>query len=144
MNELQEKTAAGRDLILNLVYAAHRVEDRLERALAVHGLSLAKLNVLTMLVESDKPLSLGEIANRLACVRSNVTQLVDRLESDGLVRRQADPSDRRSIGAVVTVEGRERQKLGSAALTEAKDEVFQQLANLDASAISQMLASLKD
>lgn len=97
-----------------------------------------------MLVESDKPLSLGEIANRLACVRSNVTQLVDRLESDGLVRRQADPSDRRSIGAVVTVEGRERQKLGSAALTEAKDEVFQQLANLDASAISQMLASLKD
>ena len=34
-----------------------------------------------------------------------MTQLVDRLEADGLVRRVADPTDRRSVKAEITDEG---------------------------------------
>jgi len=127
---------------MSLVAAAHRVEDRIERALGQHGLSLAKLNVLTMLVESEKPLALGEIATRLACVRSNVTQLVDRLEADGLVRRETDPSDRRSISAVVTEDGRERQRSGSEALSAVQSDVSQALASFDTAHIDQALRAL--
>ena len=73
-----------------LLAAARAVEDRLEASLSALGLSLAKLNVLNRLAEANMPLTLGEIAARLNCVRSNVTQLVDRLEADGLVRREHD------------------------------------------------------
>ena len=38
---------------------------------------------------------MGKLAEAMACDASNVTGLVDRLESRGLVRRRADVSDRR-------------------------------------------------
>jgi len=38
-------------------------------------------------------------------VRSNITQLMDRLEKDGLVRRRADRDDRRSVLAELTPAG---------------------------------------
>jgi DNA-binding MarR family transcriptional regulator len=37
-----------------------------------------------------------------------MTQLVDRLESEGLVRRMADPNDRRSVRAMLTRAGQRR------------------------------------
>src|SRR5690606_35214717 len=70
--------------------------------------SLARFGVLDQLVRAGDPLPLSELASRLSCVRSNVTQLVDRLEVDGLVRRVDDPADRRSIRAALTAIGRQR------------------------------------
>jgi predicted transcriptional regulator len=64
-----------------MVQAAHRVEARLEEALAGVGLSIAKFETLSILVSQDRPISLSELAAKLVCVRSNVTQLVDRLET---------------------------------------------------------------
>lgn len=133
---------AGPDLSMALLSAAQRVEQRIEGALESHGLSLAKLNVLTMLVESDRPLSLGEIAGRLACVRSNVTQLVDRLEADGLVKRQDDENDRRSVLAVVTDTGRGRQAAGASTLASVQDEISHALASYDTEHLEQALRSL--
>jgi DNA-binding MarR family transcriptional regulator len=104
---------------------------------------LAKLNVLGILVGSNSPLTLGELAQKLACVRSNVTQLVDRLESDGLVKREADPADRRSIRAVITDAGRDRERAGSIALAHVQDEISQLLARYDAGHIEQALSALK-
>jgi DNA-binding MarR family transcriptional regulator len=51
---------------------------------------------LLHLIEPGQPVPLGRVANRLACDASNVTGLVDRLESRGLVRRQSADHDRRS------------------------------------------------
>jgi len=47
------------------------------------------------LIEPDRPLPMGRLADTLSCDASNVTGLVDRLETRGLVRRQASPGDRR-------------------------------------------------
>lgn len=131
------------DLTFSLLGAAQAVEGRIESSLSPLGLSLAKLNVLGILVSSNGPLTLGELAQRLACVRSNVTQLVDRLESDGLVRREADPADRRSIRAVVTDAGRDREKAGSIALANVQDEISQVLSGFDAGHIERALSALK-
>jgi DNA-binding MarR family transcriptional regulator len=131
------------DIALSLLGAAQAVEGRIESSLSPLGLSLAKLNVLGILVGSNKPLTLGEVAQKLACVRSNVTQLVDRLESDGLVRREADPADRRSIRAVVTDAGRDREKAGSVALAHVQEEIAQTLARYDAAHLESALSALR-
>jgi DNA-binding MarR family transcriptional regulator len=58
-------------------------------------LSPAQCHVLH-LIEPERPIPMGRLAEALACDASNVTGLVDRLESRGLVRRQPSVEDRRS------------------------------------------------
>ena len=48
-----------------MVQAAHRVEARLEEALAGVGLSIAKFEALSILVSQDRPISLSELAAKL-------------------------------------------------------------------------------
>src|SRR5438094_2903465 len=47
------------------------------------------------LIEPGRPLPMRRLADTLSCDASNVTGLVDRLESRGLVRRVPSPDDRR-------------------------------------------------
>ena len=57
-------------------------------------LSPAQCHVLH-LIEPGRPIPMGQLAETLACDASNVTGLVDRLESRGLVRRRPSAEDRR-------------------------------------------------
>ena len=57
-------------------------------------LSPVQCHVLRLL-EPEKPLPMRALAEGLCCDASNVTGLVDRLESRGLVRRRASEEDRR-------------------------------------------------
>src|SRR5262249_2502124 len=57
-------------------------------------LSPAQCHVLH-LIEPGRPIPMGRLSEALACDSSNVTGLVDRLESRGLIRRQASAADRR-------------------------------------------------
>src|SRR5436305_493323 len=57
-------------------------------------LSPAQCHVLH-LIEPERPVPMGRIAEALACDASNVTGLIDRLESRGLVRRHPSADDRR-------------------------------------------------
>ncbi len=89
-----------------MIEAARTLETRLEQALSPLHLSLAKFGVLRCLVHEARPLPLSALAQRQKCVRSNMTQLADRLEADGLVRRVDDPLDRRAVLAETTEAGR--------------------------------------
>src|SRR3954466_13130414 len=55
---------------------------------------------------SLEPLPMRKLAQKLKCEPSNVTGIVDRLESRGLVERRLDPADRRVKLAAATDEGR--------------------------------------
>jgi DNA-binding MarR family transcriptional regulator len=67
-------------------------------------LSPAQCHVLH-LIEPDRPIPMGQLAETLACDASNVTGLVDRLESRGLVRRRPSAGDRRVKVLVLTPTG---------------------------------------
>ena len=49
------------------------------------------------ILERSGPLSAGEIARRSGLATASVTNLIDRLEQKGFVRRVADPADRRRV-----------------------------------------------
>ena len=98
--------------LLAVLHAAGSLEARVDSKLAAVGLSLPKLAALRALVSAGDAVPLGQLAERLACVKSNVTQLIDRLEADGLVSRAADPTDRRSRLAAITGEGRAAYEQG--------------------------------
>lgn len=126
-----------------LLRIADRIENRLEEALGGVELSIPKFGALTILVEAGKPLPLSELASHMTCVRSNITQLVDRLEADGLVLRVEDPKDRRSVRAAVTVRGRERQASGAQRVKEVQEEVMKALSGVNSEALERVLERLK-
>jgi DNA-binding MarR family transcriptional regulator len=122
---------------------AQAIEERLEAALAGADLSVAKYSALKQLAAADEPLSLSDMAARLVCVRSNVSQLVDRLEADGLVRRVEDPRDRRCVRAALTDLGRERQSAGAQRLESVRDEIVEVLSEVDRGALERALERLR-
>ena len=71
-----------------------------------HQLPLASYDVLVQLVESpEHRLRMTELADAVLLSRSGLTRLVDRLEREGLVERQACVEDARGLFAVLTDSG---------------------------------------
>jgi DNA-binding MarR family transcriptional regulator len=128
--------------IFSLLHAAHALEAKVEDALERAGLSSPKYAVLSALVRSSTPLSLSELANELSCVRSNMTQLIDRLEADGLVRRVHCPEDRRLVRAEITDEGKARQANGSAEIAELHRDFAAKVPAEDRAALERLLLVL--
>lgn len=129
--------------VLVLLDAARRIECRLEDALADVGLSIAKYQALDVLVVAGVPTRLSALAGSLDCVRSNVTQLADRLESDGLIQRIASPEDRRAVHAVVTPLGRTRHAAGTEAIHRLQTELAAQVAPADRESFHRVLSALR-
>ena len=69
-----------------------------QRATEATGLALDRpaISILMTLAMADGPLRVGEIADRMQVVGPHVTRQVQALEQRGLVRRVADPTDRRA------------------------------------------------
>ena len=59
-----------------------------------------------LLREMERPMAMNEVAGRMHCDASNLTGIVDRLESRGLVERKSRAGDRRVKELVLTEEGR--------------------------------------
>src|SRR5436190_19536849 len=140
MNNVAAKTDP---LMFSLLHAARVLEDRLEAALSTVDLSRPKLSVLTQLVSKGEPMTLSDLAAGLACVRSNMTQLVDRLEADGLVRRIADETDRRIVRAELTQLGRERQAAGAEQMEKVQAEFAGMVPAQDREALVRALSAVK-
>ncbi|SDT77068.1 DNA-binding transcriptional regulator, MarR family [Streptomyces sp. TLI_053] len=78
------------DLMANVVALFHR---EYEEAAAARSLTGAQAKVLALLRRG--PMPMRQIAQTLSCEPSNITGIVDRLETRGFVTRQPDLQDRR-------------------------------------------------
>ena len=133
---------ADERIMVLILRISNRIERRLDEVLEPVDLTLAKYGALTKLAQAAEPLSLGELAAQLVSVRSNISQLVDRLEADGLVRRAEDPRDRRCVRADLTPLGRERQEAGAAVVQGVREEVAALFAGVDFEILERALVAL--
>jgi DNA-binding MarR family transcriptional regulator len=92
-----------------LMEAYGGLSARLAAQCEEHGLSAVEFEVLMRLARSPvNQLRMTDLAAQTSLSTSGVTRVVDRLERQGLLCRQACPSDRRSWYAVVTEAGLNR------------------------------------
>lgn len=123
--------------------AARALEEKLEAAVSGAGLSMAKFGVLRMLAQAGEPASLTDLASHQGCVRSNITQLIDRLEAEGLVKRVDDPTDRRSIRAALTPVGVEKQATAARAVDALQRDFSGRMSAQDRATVMRLLSALK-
>jgi DNA-binding MarR family transcriptional regulator len=146
MNEIHVKAVEECDayaLIQALMHAGKFTEMELDAALAVVNLSAAKWNALRHLAAAGGQLPLGQLAARLSCVKSNATQLVDRLEAEQLVCRLPDPDDRRSIRAEITAKGRRAYTAGEKVVHDFEERLLSDFPFEERLLLSRLLARLR-
>ena len=90
--------------------------------LAELGLGFAQAHALRML-DPEEPLPMSALAERLFCDASNVTGIVDRLESRGLVERGSAEGDRRVKALTLTAAGVELRGRVLAVMNEPPDAI---------------------
>ena len=138
------KEIERRDPIFFMLLDAGRAQfARLEEALKAVGLSAAKYKVLSQIAKSKDPVPLRLLAEEQQCVASNVTTLVDRLETDGLVRRVDDPADRRSKRAELTELGKEKAEDGARVVAEVEAAFAESLGPTERLALAKVLSALR-
>jgi DNA-binding MarR family transcriptional regulator len=106
---MEENGPPGEQLNYALAEGILRVSEALQRTVAAMmaevDLTEPLADALWQLGPDERPLSRGELAQRLDCDPSNVTFLVDRLEEKGLVKRTVDQHDRRVKAVSLTPAG---------------------------------------
>lgn len=98
-----EQRLAWLDMVRVLTRLPATLDAQLERDA---GLSFFEYHVLSMLSESpERTLRLSRLAQLTSSSLSRLSNVVKRLESRGLLRREPDPDDRRASLAVLTPDG---------------------------------------
>lgn len=93
-----------------------------------YGQSLTRFDVMSQLFRAkDQCLTVGKLASQLIASNGNITGLIDRMEKEGLVAREYNESDRRSIEIRLTVKG---------------TDLFEQMAEHHAEWISERLSAV--
>jgi len=97
--------AEALDTYVKLLRAGRAVLARVEPRLVAAGLTTTQFGVLEAILHKG-PLSQRELCRKVLTSAGNMTDLVDKLEARGLVRRARPPSDRRAVRVELTRTGR--------------------------------------
>jgi len=94
------------DYLLSLLArASHQASRQFHAKVRAAGLRVPEWRVLASL--DDGPMTIGELADITLIQQPTLTKLVDRMEGNGLVRRQRDTDDRRRVVVAATASGQE-------------------------------------
>ncbi|MDS1270495.1 MarR family transcriptional regulator [Lipingzhangella sp. LS1_29] len=94
--------------VTSIMRAQQLLIGQLDATLKPYDLTFARYEALVLLTfSSSGTLPLGKIGERLMVHPTSVTNTIDRLEKQGLVRRLRNPRDGRGVLAEITEDGRE-------------------------------------
>lgn len=104
--------------VTGLMRVQQIVQAAVDTALKPHGLTFARYEALVLLTFArSASLPMRVMGERLQLHPTSVTNIVDRLEKDGLVKRVRHPTDRRTTLIEITEDGRQRREQATTAVT---------------------------
>ncbi len=99
-----------------------------DHKMPAHALSPPQLWFLKRLHDAGAPQPISFFADGVISNRSNATQMIDRLQSEGLVSRVSNPKDRRSVLVELTEAGSQRLREGHDCLESMAKDLLEPLA----------------
>ena len=107
------------EAVTNIMRVQQIMQASVDDSLKAHGLTFARYEALVLLSFSSRAsLPMRLMGERLQLHPTSITNIVDRLEADGLARRLPHPSDRRTTLVALTEDGRQRLAESTASVTK--------------------------
>jgi DNA-binding MarR family transcriptional regulator len=135
--------ASGMATFTAILRSYQLLVDQVSQVMRSYDLTFARYEVLAWLAtDPETSLTLSWISKTLRIPPATVTDIIDRLEADKLVRRAPHPSDARTTMAVITARGR---KLAANATRDLNAQVYEQigLSETKRGRLIQLLAELR-
>lgn len=125
---------------IRLLSVTRRTESKLRKFLTTeHKTTLPRFDVMAALHRQGDPLMMSELSKLLLVSNGNVSMVVDRLESDGLVARDPAKHDRRVIKVALTSKGREDFEVLAQRHEALINEIFEDLDDGDLDTLRDLL-----
>ena len=119
------EAASGMAVFTAVLRSYQLLNDQVNGVMKDHDLTFARYEVLTWLAtDPDSARTLSWISKTLRIPPATVTDIIDRLEHDRLVRRAPHPSDARTTLAVITARGR---RIAMEATADLNETVYEQI-----------------
>ena len=121
---------------------ARRLRSGARERLAPLGLTPGQGRALSVLERAGGPMRMAELAEALRIVPRSATGVVEGLEEVGLLRRETDPADRRSVLVSLTDAGRGTLDELAEARRQTAEELFGSLDPADQRRLLTLLTRL--
>jgi MarR family transcriptional regulator, 2-MHQ and catechol-resistance regulon repressor len=137
-----KKTKSPSSLIDVITSTYRTLRQESEELMSTAGLTRAQFHALRCAAEG--PLPMKEISERMFVTRADVTGLVDKLESKGLVRRVAHHRDRRTTLVELTPKGKKVQERISSKYKAFMQDSLKALTRAEQDSLYDALVKLQD
>ena len=120
------------------------VTSHLKKGFANKGLGTIKPAYLSVLLSlwNEDGLKANELGKRAGLEPSTMTGLLDRMERDGLVKREADPNDRRAHRIHLTQEGLDAEVSATKVVSNTLEKVLSTLDEKDIETTKNVLRTI--
>jgi DNA-binding MarR family transcriptional regulator len=122
---------------------ARQMREASHESLAPWDITPAQLRALRVLARHG-PMRLSELSDHLHIAARSTTEVVDAIESRGLVRRRADPGDRRATLVELTEHGESVLDAIRAARGSETERLFGRLSQTDRAHLARILRKLRN
>lgn len=130
-------------MVVNIKYTSGWINQIYAKKMGEHGISLQQFNVLRILRGTKSPLKVQEVRDRMLEKSPNITRLMDKMESNKLIKRYPCKDDRRAI--MVDIKSRGTDLLSS--LDKEFPEMnsfYKNITEEDAKLVNEILDRLRD
>jgi DNA-binding MarR family transcriptional regulator len=122
---------------------ARQMREASHESLAPWDITPAQLRALRVLARHG-PVRLSELSDHLHIAARSTTEVVDAIESRGLVRRRPDPGDRRATLVELTEHGESVLDAIRAARGSETERLFGRLSQTDQAHLARILRKLRN
>lgn len=124
--------------------ASAHTERAIARALEPFGITAAQFELLQVIGRhAGHGAACSELARQLAAPGPDVTRMLDRLDTAGLVSRSRDANDRRVVHTVLTASGEEMLQNASPVVEAAEAALFAGLADDQRAQLTSLLGDIR-
>ncbi|MEW4452536.1 MarR family transcriptional regulator [Bremerella sp. JC817] len=124
---------------LNLMRTHALLSTQVSRLLKEHGLTDPQYNALRILRGEGKPMQTYQIAERMISLQTDISRLVERMVTAGLVDRNRSEDDRRVVWVSLTEKGQSTLQELDAPINQLHDSQFQDLTEKELNSLSELL-----
>lgn len=128
--------------MVNLIFTTNCVSAEMKDFFKEYNVTTKQYNILRILSGAQKPVSIAFIRERLLDKLSDVSRIVDRLATQGLVIKKPSQADKRLVDIILSPTGRDRVNMVTTQIAKL-DKIMSNLNNKEVTELNKLLDKIR-